>query len=132
MNTDSAYDANRRAFLSALTATTAALAVGACGGPMDSGAGSGSGGPGVNPASNLPPVWQTVATIQFTQGVASSVSIAAYVSDPNGDALTITKNTAALPAGVTYDAAGKRFAYDGVGALGSTSGHVLTANDGKP
>jgi hypothetical protein len=72
-----------------------------------------------------------VATIQFTQGVASSVSIAAYVSDPNGDALTITKNAVALPAGVTFDAAGKRFVYDGVGALGSTSGHVLTADDGK-
>jgi hypothetical protein len=132
MKTDSAYDAKRRAFLRAVTTTTAALAVGACGGPMDSGADPGSGGPGVNPASNLPPVWQMVATIQFTQGVASSVSIAAYVSDPNGDALTITKNTAALPAGVTYDAAGKRFAYDGVGAVGSTGGHVLTANDGKP
>jgi len=131
MKTDSAYDAKRRAFLRAVTTTTAALAVGACGGPMDSGADSGSGGPGVNPASNLPPVWQPVATIQFTQGVASSISIAAYVSDPNGDALTITKNAVALPAGVIFDAAGKRFVYDGAGALGSTSGHVLTADDGK-
>jgi hypothetical protein len=70
--------------------------------------------------------------VQFTQGVASSVSIAAFATDPNGDPLTITKNAAALPAGVTYDSAGKRFVYDGVGAVGSTSGHVLTANDGKP
>jgi hypothetical protein len=60
------------------------------------------------------------------------VSIAAYASDPDGDALTITKNAAALPAGVTYDAAGKRFVYDGIGAVASTSGHVLTADDGKP
>jgi hypothetical protein len=48
------------------------------------------------------------------------------------DVLTITKNSIALPAGVTYDAAGKRFVYDGVGAVGSTTGHVLTANDGQP
>jgi hypothetical protein len=38
----------------------------------------------------------------------------------------------ALPAGVTFDAASKRFVYDGVGAVGSTSGHVLTADDGRP
>jgi len=129
MKTDSAYDAKRRAFLRAVTTTTAALAVGACGGAAVD---STSATSGANPASNLPPVWQTVATIQFTQGVASSISIAAYASDPNGDALTITRNAVALPAGVTYDAAGKRFVYDGVGALGSTSGHVLTADDGKP
>jgi len=131
MKMDAAYDAERRAFLRALTTTTAALAMGACGGPKDSTPAS-AGGPGSNPASNLPPVWQTVPTVSFTQGVASSVSIAAYASDPNGDALTITKNAIALPAGVTYDAAGKRFVYDGNGAVGSTSGHVLTADDGKP
>jgi len=74
----------------------------------------------------------TVPTITFTQGVASSVSIAAYVTDPNGDPLTITKNAAALPAGVTFDAAGKRFVYSGAGAAASTTGHVLTADDGKP
>jgi hypothetical protein len=124
MKMDTAHDAERRAFLRALTTTTAALVVGACGGPT-SGTIPGSG-------TNLPPVWQTVPTVQFTQGVASSVSIAAYASDPDGDALTITKNAAALPAGVTYDAAGKRFVYDGIGAVASTSGHVLTADDGQP
>jgi hypothetical protein len=38
----------------------------------------------------------------------------------------------ALPVGVTFDAANKRFVYDGIGALGSTNNVVLTADDGKP
>jgi len=130
---DRAYDANRRAFLRTITAaTTAVLATGACTSavsPKASEAGSAN-----QPATNLPPVWQTVPSVTFTQGVASSVSIAGYVSDPNGDPLTIAlqPNDPALPAGVTYDAIGKRFVYDGVGAVGSTSGHILTADDGRP
>ena len=91
-----------------------------------------SSGPFTVTVGNLPPAWQTVPTITFAQVVASSVSIAAYVTDPNGDALTITKNSAALPAGVTYDAPNKRFVYDGGGAVGITSGNVLTADDGRP
>jgi hypothetical protein len=125
---DTACYVERRAFLKALTTMTAALAVGGCGGGGPTVPGSTSS----SPAANRPPVWQTVPTVQFTQGVASSVSIAAYASDPDGDALTITRNAVALPAGVTYDAAGKRFVYDGVGAVGSTSGVVLTADDGRP
>ncbi len=121
-----ACSAERRAFLKVLTTTTAALAMGGCGGAAGPASTSSS------PVANLPPAWQTVPTIAFTQGVASGVSIAAYVSDPNGDALTITKNNVLLPAGVTYDQANKRFVYDGVGAVGSTGGHVLTANDGRP
>ena len=81
--------------------------------------------------SNLAPVWQTVPTVMFAQGLPSSVSIVPYVTDPDGDALTITKNAAALPAGVTFDSAGKRFIYDGIGVAVNTSGHVLTANDGR-
>lgn len=123
---DTAYCAERRAFLKVLTTTTAALAMGACGGGADSGS-----VPAASPGANLAPVWQPVTAIAFTQGVQSSVSIAAYVSDPNGDPLTITKNAAALPAGVTYDAANKRFVYDGDGAVFSTGGHVLTADDGR-
>jgi hypothetical protein len=82
--------------------------------------------------TNLAPTWKAVPPITFVQGVASSVSIAAFVSDPNGDALTITKNSVPLPPGVTYDQANKRFVYDGIGAVGSTSGNVLTADDGRP
>ena len=82
--------------------------------------------------ANSPPVWQGVPTITFTQGVPSSVSIASYVTDPNGDALTITLNSAGLPPGVTFDAGNKRFVYDGVGTVGLTSGNVLVADDGRP
>jgi hypothetical protein len=104
--------------------------MGGCGGASD--LGSAAAATSAPPGANLPPVWQTVPTIAFTQGVASGVSIAAYVSDPDGDALTIIKNNVLLPAGVTYDQANKRFVYDGVGAVGSTGGHVLTADDGRP
>jgi len=86
----------------------------------------------VPPGANRAPVWQTVPTITFTQGIASSISIAGYVTDPDGDALTISVNLAVLPAGVTFDAANKRFVYDGVGPVGSIGGVVLTADDGRP
>ena len=82
--------------------------------------------------ANFPPVWSTVPTITFTQGVASSVSIAPYVTDLNGDPLTITLTSAGLPLGVSYDAGNKRFVYDGVGAPSATSGNALTADDGRP
>ena len=108
----------RREFLYTLTAGAAALTAAACGG--------GSGAP---PGSNQPPVWQTLPTITFTQGIASSISIAAYVTDSDNDLLTIVKNSAALPAGVTYDSATKSFVYDGIGGVGSTEGHILTASD---
>ena len=121
-----ACSVERRAFLKVLTTTTATLAIGGCGGASAPASTSSS------PVANLPPVWQMLPTITFTQGVATSVSIASYVSDPNGYALTIAKNNVPLPAGVTYDQANKRFFYDGVGAVGSTGGQVLTANNGQP
>lgn len=124
---DTAYCAERRAFLKVLTTTTAALAMGGCGGGSTD---SGSEAP-APPGANLAPDWQPITAIAFTQGVQSSVSIAAYVSDPDGDPLTISKNGAALPLGVTYEAANKRFVYDGDGAVGSTGDHVLTADDGR-
>jgi hypothetical protein len=126
--------AERRAFLKVLTTTTAALALGACGaadGPEDTPTQPGGNPTGQPTGPNRVPVWRTVPTIAFPQGVPSSISIAAYVTDPDGDALTITISSATLPAGVTYDAANKRFVYDGVGPLGSTSGVVLTADDGR-
>jgi hypothetical protein len=133
---DVSHNAERRAFLRTMTAATAALATGACSSssvaPKDESSGGGSSGGIVAP--NQPPVWQTVPTITFTQGQASSVSIAGYVSDANGNPLTIALQPGdpALPAGVTYDPVGKRFVYDGIGSVGSTNGHVLTADDGQP
>lgn len=75
------------------------------------------------------PVWTTVPTISFTQGSASNISIGSYATDPNSLPLTITKNAVALPTGVTYDSANKRYVYDGAGAVASTSGHILTADN---
>lgn len=81
--------------------------------------------------SNRGPVWAIVPTIIFREGVPSSISIAEYVTDADGDALVIELNAAPLPAGVTYDAVGQRFVYDGTGASAMTTGHVLTADDGR-
>ena len=83
-------------------------------------------------AANRAPVWSSVPTIVFAQGVPSSISIADYVSDPDGDTLTIVKNAVTLPVGVTYDPATKSFVYDGSGSVGTSSGVILTADDGKP
>jgi hypothetical protein len=78
------------------------------------------------------PVWTTISTIGFTQGVASSFSLASFVSDPNGDALTLTMNAVNLPAGVTFDAVGKRLVYNGTGAAAAVNGVQMTADDGRP
>lgn len=75
-----------------------------------------------------PPVWQTVPTITFTLGQPQSISVAVFVSDPDGDPLTITL-AGTLPGGISFD--GKSLVYDGVGALGLATGIVLTANDGR-
>jgi hypothetical protein len=124
----------RRTFMLSLAAGAAAL-LGGCGhsGQAITGDASGSAeSVDAYTGPNRAPVWQQVPTIVFVQGVASSVSVAEFVSDPDGDPLAITKNAAALPAGVTYDAAGKQLVYDGVGDLASTDGHVLTADDDRP
>jgi hypothetical protein len=130
-----AFNTKRRAFLRALATTTAALAVGRCGGdvsvPANAAPGPGP-GPGPGPATNVPPVWVTIPTVTFTQGVASSFSLGSFVTDANGDALVITMNAVTLPAGVTFDALGKRLVYDGNGAAASVGGVQMTADDGKP
>jgi hypothetical protein len=121
--------------------STAALAVGGCTSkvsvtqPSDTPGASNPGPPpppgGGGPAVNQAPLWRTVPNIVFTQGVASSISIASFVTDPDGDPLTITEQ-GALPTGVTYDQANKRFVYDGSGPVASVSGIVLIADDGRP
>ena len=90
--------------------------------------------PPAPPPVNHPPVWTILPTITFINGVASAFSIAPFATDPDNDPLTITKNAVALPPGVTYDAPNKRFVYDGtpVAATVTTSGNILTANDGRP
>jgi len=110
----------------------AALVVPACGGAGGGGSTAGGGGDGSGGADvNHTPKWSTVPTITFTEGVAATVSIAGYVNDADGDALSISKNAQSLPPGVTYDQVNKQFVYDGSGAVASTDGHVLTAKDGQ-
>jgi hypothetical protein len=135
----------RRTFVRSMIAGAATIAVG-CDGVMtmvggDAGtSGDGGVGPGGDrdaagaadgPSANRAPIWTTVPPLTFIQGIASSISIAAYVTDPDGDALSVMLDDTPLPPGVTYDAAGLRFVYDGIGAIASTEGHVLTADDGR-
>lgn len=54
------------------------------------------------PPVNKAPVWGQVPPILFSQGVPAKVSIAAYVTDPDSDPLTVTLFTSGLPPGVTY------------------------------
>jgi len=134
------FNAKRRGFLRTLAATTAALAAARCGGggsgdgaPVASGPAPAPGpGPAPVPGVNVAPVWATIPTVAFTQGVASSFSLASFVSDANGDALAITMNAVTLPAGVTFDAANKRLVYNGIGAVASVNGVQMTADDGRP
>lgn len=130
----------RRTFLRNVTVTAAALLANGCGGaggatlagdnsPAPLPGQPPSTPPGQSPSPNRPPVWSVIPTITFTQGIAASFSIAAFVTDEDNDALSIVKNAVALPVGVTYDAASKSFVYDGIGDIGSTGGHVLTASE---
>jgi hypothetical protein len=132
---------SRRRFIRTLGAGAAGVALTACGGggkvpvPKPKPAPTPAPAPGPAPApapspappvsSNPPPAWTTVPAITFTEGVAATISIAGYVSDNN--ALTISKNAVALPAGVKFDVATKSFIYDGIGRVSATEGHVLTA-----
>jgi hypothetical protein len=130
----------RRRFLSFFTAGATSLALQACGGG-NTGTGSGTTPPvGTAPTPTpvptptptpTPPVaWDTVPTLTFTQGVASSISVAQWLSGASGAAVAISLNSVALPAGVTFNAANLSFDYDGVGAVASTAGHVLMASVG--
>jgi hypothetical protein len=138
----------RRRFIQLMSASAATMALQACGGGGNAEAGtslagpapagepvtppstaSGASGPSALVPASTPPVWTVVPTLSFTQGVASSISISKYVKSSTGGPLAIALNGLALPPGVTYNARTLSFVYDGIGAVGSTSGHVLTASD---
>jgi hypothetical protein len=128
----------RRSFIGTAAAGAGALALGACNGMVDGmsdpdgGVGGRDSGPRADGApGNGAPVWTSIPPITFVAGVASDFSIMPYVSDPDGDALALALNDVALPAGVTFDAAGMRFVYDGSGPIAMTTGHVLSADDGR-
>jgi hypothetical protein len=132
----------RATFVRGLAAIAAVVALDGCddgnggpggpggpGGAGSAGTGGGNAGAGGGGGVGNELAWATIPELTFVQGVASSISIADYVPVA-ALPLTITKNDVALPPGVTFDAGGLRFVYDGVGEVGSTPGHVLSADDG--
>ncbi|TFW17152.1 hypothetical protein E4L96_15030 [Massilia arenosa] len=140
LTTTTAVPASRRRFMKLIAAGATSLAVQACGGGGGGAASSDTEllglGPGkikqpTNPSPGKPtpvtPVWTTVPDLQFTQGVAASISVAQYVSVSDASAFTLSLNSVALPPGVTFNAAKMTFDYDGVGAPANTTNHILTA-----
>jgi hypothetical protein len=73
------------------------------------------------------PVWLPIPPLVFTQGVASSISIAGYVSASDIKAFSVSLNATPLPSGVTFNSATYSFEYDGRGSMATSDGHVLTA-----
>lgn len=139
---------SRRNFMQYLGAGAAAFAVQGCGGGGSNGAASGSAAPvAATPSPPVPavpapapvadtapapvlapvPVWLPIPQLVFTQGVASSISIAGYVSASNVKAFSVSLNATPLPDGVTFNGASYSFDYDGRGSMATSDGHVLTA-----
>lgn len=79
------------------------------------------------PAPAPASVWLPIPPLVFTQGVASSISMAGYVSASNVKAFTLSLNATPLPSGVTFNSATNAFDYDGSGSMATSDGHVLTA-----
>jgi hypothetical protein len=147
-----ALSPSRRSFMRYLTMGAAAIAVQGCGGgggdvaaspvapvaptPVPTPAPTPAPAPVATPApapapapptAPAEPVWLSIPTIAFTQGVPSSFSVVDYISAANAAAYTLTLNASPLPAGVTFNSATRSFDYDGRGGVGATDGHVLTA-----
>lgn len=73
------------------------------------------------------PTWLPIPPLLFTQGAASSISIAGYVSAANVKAFSLSLAGTPLPAGVTFNSATSAFDYDGRGTMATSDGHVLVA-----
>lgn len=144
---DDVQAASRRRVLKLLAVGAGSLAVQACGGGGGGAPGTAlasgpvtTGGklspdspPSPDPTGTPPPsgpVWTTVPDLNFTQGVAASISVAQYVTDSAAKTLLLALTAGTLPPGVTFNATTKTFNYDGVGAAATTTGLVLTATEG--
>jgi ABC-type oligopeptide transport system substrate-binding subunit len=139
--TDSASSASlsRRRFISLFTASATSLALQACGG--GAGAATEIAPPATTPPATMQPpttivpptttspsmTFITVPDLTFVQGVPSSVSAAQWIAGADPAAVTLSLNSASLPAGVTYNSVKKTFDYDGTGAPAAAGGFVLTA-----
>jgi hypothetical protein len=84
--------------------------------------------------TNLAPVWVTTPNPEFMADVSSvfpptgTYQSNGYVTDADGDPLTITKNSVPVQ-GLVWT--GSRFEFDGTGSAQVVGGHILTANDGQ-
>lgn len=67
----------------------------------------------VQTSANASPVWQSSPSIDFVEGVPATVSIRAFVTDPDSDPLVISLNSGALPPGMTWNPNTATLAYDG-------------------
>jgi hypothetical protein len=85
--------------------------------------------PSVDPSPNGPPSWTTIPNLVLTPG--STVSVAGYVTDPDGDALTFAIESGTLPPGVIFDAAALCFIVAADAPTDTTAELVLSADDGR-
>ncbi|MDL2353680.1 MAG: hypothetical protein QFF03_00320 [Pseudomonadota bacterium] len=126
---------NRRSFMRYLSVGAAAIVVEGCGGGADVAATSAPVAvpapvPAPAPAPAASSIWVDVPAITFTEGVASSFSIASYLKVSNTAAVTLSLNAIPLPSGVIFNSSTLSFDYDGRGAESTSDGHVLTATVG--
>lgn len=84
--------------------------------------------------TNLPSIWNFVPNVTFSVGVTATFPVSGtyqsnnYVTDPENDTITLTKNSVFVQ-GVTWD--GGKFITNGTGSATTSTGHILTANDGR-
>ena len=89
-----------------------------------------SAGQTATPTPNNPPTVDSVPAPSFTNGTASEYDLDQHMSDPDGDALYAIIG-GSLPSGVTLraNADDNALVYDGAGAVTTSTGHTLTADD---
>jgi chitodextrinase len=79
-------------------------------------------------SSNAAPVWQSIAQQELTTGTNYSLPIGSFVSDPEGQAVTVVQVSGVLPTGVTYNASTK--VVSGTPTATSTPTVTFRASDG--
>ena len=86
---------------------------------------------------NSGPVWQPSPTIEFVEGVPTTIPVRHFVVNPDNDSLVIALKSGVLSPGITWNPRNSTIAYDGrpLGAKADApvvvSGISFTADDGK-